>query len=66
MLSPFIIFFSLFFMEMYRDQNGEFVCRYWGLKGLNSTSEASCKELLHLLLYSPPKNAPTLSVNVLF
>ena len=24
---------NLFLMEMYRDQFGEFVCRYWGLKG---------------------------------
>ena len=24
---------NLFFMEMYRDQFGEFVCGYWGLKG---------------------------------
>ena len=23
----------LFFMEMYRDKFGEFVCGYWGLKG---------------------------------
>ena len=26
---------NLFFMEMYRVQFGEFVCRYWGLKGQN-------------------------------
>ena len=25
---------NLFLMEMYRDQFGEFVCAYWGLKGL--------------------------------
>ena len=24
---------NLFFMEMYNDQFGEFVCGYWGLKG---------------------------------
>ena len=24
---------NLFFMEKYRDQFGEFVCGYWGLKG---------------------------------
>ena len=24
---------NLFFMEMYRDKFGEFVCGYWGLKG---------------------------------
>ena len=24
---------NLFFKEMYRDQFGEFVCGYWGLKG---------------------------------
>ena len=24
---------NLFLKEMYRDQFGEFVCRYWGLKG---------------------------------
>ena len=24
---------NTFFMEMYRDQFGEFVCGYWGLKG---------------------------------
>ena len=26
---------NTFFMEMYRDQFGEFVCGYWGIKGLN-------------------------------
>ena len=24
---------NLFFIEMYGDQFGEFVCAYWGLKG---------------------------------
>ena len=24
---------NTFFMEMYRDQSGEFVCGYWDLKG---------------------------------
>ena len=24
---------NTFFMKMYRDQFGEFVCGYWGLKG---------------------------------
>ena len=24
---------NTFFMEMYRDQFGKFVCGYWGLKG---------------------------------
>ena len=24
---------NLFFMEMYKDQFGEFECGYWGLKG---------------------------------
>ena len=33
MLWSFIYSLNLFFIEMYRDRIGEFVCEYWGLKG---------------------------------
>ena len=32
-LTPFELYTCLFFMEIYRDQFREFVCRYWSLKG---------------------------------
>ena len=30
---------NVFFKEMYRDQCGEFVCGYWGLKGFKPTDQ---------------------------
>ena len=50
-----------------RDQSGEFVCGYLGLKGLNSKKQAvkcyltCCYISFHFVFQ---KNAPTLSVNV--
>ena len=35
MLWSFIKFLNTFFKEMYGDQFGEFVCGYWGLKGIS-------------------------------